>query len=157
MKKVTRQISIAALALLCAATAFAGRNKAERPDSVLQRVTSLDLKGDVATFKLADGNTLQLAASVIRVSRGAGEEVAADRAPRSENAMKGKTRISLNDLASMSQAGALPAVVRVKYDKDGYVKRAKVIVFANEADASSFVERAARQRAEIKAASKPNH
>ena len=154
-------ITLTAVILILALPAYARRDKSERGDKGPQRVLSVAMNGQLATFKLANGGTLEVPASLVKIAE-PGDNAhegghAAD--ANAQPAMKQHKRMSLDKLVTLSKASSdsLPAVVSIKYDHDGMIKRARVVVFASSTEATSFLEKAARRRAEMKAAAKPNH
>jgi hypothetical protein len=156
-------VSIAAATLLFGVSAQA-RPKGEHGNEGLQRVLAVSVNGQTASLKLADGKSLDLPASTVRVVESRNEQPAksmdtARSKASAEDAMKSQKRLSLEELQSLSQANpdALPALVSVKYDRNGYVKRARVIVFSSASETNAFLDRSARRRAEMKANAKPSH
>lgn len=154
--------SFAVSILILAFPAYARRDKVERDNKGPQRVVGVALNGQLAAFKLVDGGTVEVPASLVKIAEPGDRQHepgnASDAGASGKPAMKQNKRVSLNKLVTMSKASdALPAVLIVKYDREGLIKRARVVLFASSTEATSFVEKAARRHAENKAAAKPNH
>jgi hypothetical protein len=156
-------VSIAAATLFIGVSAQA-RPRTEHANEGLQRVLAISVNGQTASLKLADGKSLDIPASTVRVVESGDEQPAksmstARSKASAQGAVKTRSRMSLQELQSLSEANpdALPALVSVKYDRDGYVKRARVIVFSSASETKAFLDRSARRRAEMKANAKPSH
>jgi hypothetical protein len=124
------------------------------PDnSTPQRVTGIALNGEMATLKLADGSSIELPAAIIHLRDQ--RDVAEDKSVTGSGGKRNRG-VSLQQLAAKSE-GDLAAIVRVRYDKNGSARRARLQLFSNHSEASAFMEHVAKRRAEVKAAAKPNH
>lgn len=135
-------LAVSAL-LIITATVFAGEGRGSRGEGGIQALSAVSAKGAVLTLRLADGTTVDVPRASIKIVAGGQSDVAAadGRAAR-------KRRPSVDDLVAQSASGSLPATVMLRYDRDGYVKRARVNLFRTTAEASAFVEKGRRNREE---------
>lgn len=150
---------LACALLVVAAPASAGRGKSEKSNEGPQLVSGVTMNGPLAAITLADGRVVEIPASLVKISQDAVAEPgsASDGKAGAQAGVKQRKRIALDEVVARSQAsGELPAILNVKYDRDGHVKRARLMLFASKSEASAFLDRAARHRAEMKSA-KPNN
>jgi hypothetical protein len=141
----------AAIFTLLTATLAAGTAQGGRRRVGPIALNSVTENGPLVQLQLGDGTKVDVARSDIRISdashrtgTAAGQKGQKQRAAASSGPERVKPSVS--QLSEMSATSSrLPAVARIVYGPDGYVKRVKIQLFATEADASAFLQ-AARER-----------
>lgn len=106
----------------------AGAGQEARP----VRVLSVTTNGPIVVLRLADGRTVEVAESDVRIRNRSRKSEARDQ----------KLRYSVDDLRQVaSGANGMTAVARVVQRADGRVRKVKIIMFASEAETVAFLNR----------------
>ena len=117
-------------------------------------LNSVTENGPIVQLELGDGTKVDVARSDIRISdesratamRNEHKGGKKNRASASSTGSADRVKPSVAQLSRMSATSSrLPAVARIVYGSDGYVKRVRIRLFATEADASAFLA-GARER-----------
>ena len=148
-KSTTVLLVTAAMLLLVGSAVAAQKEGSERDRSGLVRLTSITENGTTVTLHLEDGRVLDVERSRVNITGHPGSAQAGGVTRREQ-----RREMSLDHLSAMGEP--LPAVVKVKYGHDGSIKRARVQVFASEAETRAFLDNRASRRAAMQSA-KPNH
>ena len=126
-------------ATLLATSAFAGTKG--KGNGAPQRLMAVTVNGQLTTLKLGDGTSVEVPSGAIRIAPSQGGDVASD---ADEARGMQKNRMTLDQLAAMKADNGLPAVVMIRYDKNGLIKRAKVRVFPSSGETNAFLAGVAR-------------